>query len=317
MLVVFYAERKLAAFIQDRMGPTESGRYGTLQAIADLLKMIQKEDIIPSSADRPLFLFAPLFIFACVFTGFAVMPLGPGMRPSGMETGLFCMLAVVSLDVAGLLMAGRGAGNSKFSLLGAMRAASQVISYEVPLGLTVLSAALLCGSLDLQVISAQQGLFSPDKNYLFGLSGLGIDVSANGGILCWNIFRMPLFFLVFVIYYIATLAECNRAPFDLPEGESELVAGYHTEYSGFRFAIFFLAEYSMMTLVCMLGAILFLGGWNTPLPNISSLHLADYTSGNPAAFSGMAWGFFWLMSKAIFLCLTHIWVRWTFPRLRV
>ena len=313
VLVVFYAERKLAAFIQDRMGPTQAGRFGTLQAAADLLKLLQKEDIVPAGADRTFFLLAPLFIFCCVFAGFAVLPLGIAAPPSDTETGVFYLLAIISLDIAGLIMAGRSS-NSKFALMGALRAASQVISYEVPVGLCVLCAALLSGSLNLTEINAQQATGVP--NFLFGLRGLGINVGEVGGILSYNIVRMPLFGLVFLVYYIATLAECNRAPFDLPEGESELVGGFHTEYSGFRFALFFLSEYSIMILVSAMGAILFLGGSNTPFPNIGSLRLASYTGGGSTGTYATAASCFWLFTKTMLLCFSQIWVRWTFPRLR-
>lgn len=324
VLIVFYAERKLAAFIQDRFGPMEVGFYGTLQAFADLLKLIQKEEIIPTGADKLLFRVAPILIFTAIFLGFTILPVAPSLQPTNLPTGVFFMLAIVSADVIGLLMAG-WSSNSKFATIGAMRAVSQIISYEIPVGLCVLAVAMLSQTLDLQEICFQQGIWinylasteTTQTNYLFGLRYLGVDVTNVGGFLTWNIVRMPFFLVLYLIYYIATLAECNRAPFDMPEGESELVGGFHTEYTGFRWALFFLSEYAMMLLVSAVGVILFLGGWNTPFPNISSmLPLADLTSGEPTSILGMLWGMFWLISKTLFIAFTHIWVRWTYPRLR-
>ena len=316
VLVVFYTERKFAAFVQDRLGPMEVGKYGVLQPVADLLKLLQKEDIIPAKADRILFMIAPLLIFPAIFAGFSVVPLWPGFQASSMEVGVFFLLAIISLDVLGLLMAG-WASNSKFSLLGAMRAVAQIISYEIPLGLCVLCVAMLSQSLDLQEIALQQGIYSNSPNYLFGIKAWGIDVSAVGGILSWNIVRMPLFFIVYVVFYITSLAECNRAPFDIPEGESEIIGGFHTEYSGFRFATFFLAEYSMMVLVAFVGVILFLGAWNTPLSNIGTFALADWTSGAPGTLYGTLTGLFWIVLKTILVTSLQVIMRWTYPRLRV
>ncbi len=329
MYVIFavYAERKVSAFIQDRLGPMEVGYYGLLQTVADLLKLLQKEDIVPEKADRGLFLIAPLIIFTAVFAGFAVMPLTPGLVGSGAAVGVFYLLAIISIDIIGLLVAG-WSSNNKYSLLGSMRSVAQIISYEVPLGLTVLCVVVIAQTLDLQEISYQQGIwmnrytgsainYASEVNYLFGIKALGIDVTGVGGILTWNIFRMPLFFIAYIIFFIATLAESNRAPFDIPEAESELIGGYHTEYSGFRFAILFLAEYAMMLLVSFLGAVLFLGSWNTPFPNIGPLRLAEWTSGAPGTVYGNITGAFWLISKAFLAIFVQMWVRWTYPRLRV
>lgn len=313
VVVVFYAERKLAAFIQDRLGPMEVGPYGLLQAFADLLKMIQKEDLAPSSADRRVFLAAPILIFALVFTAFALLPAGPQHVPADAATGLLLMVAVVGLDVVGLLLSGY-ASNSKFSLLGSLRAISQMFSYEVPLGLCLLAVAVFSQSLNLYEIGLQQS--TGYGNWLFSLPFLKADVTLVGGFLSWNLVRMPLFAVLFVIFYICILAESNRAPFDLAEGESELVGGFHTEYSGFRWALFFLSEYAMMVLLCGLASILFLGGWNTPLPNIGPLRLADWTGADVWHWSGPIWAVFWLMLKTTGLCVSQIWVRWTFPRLR-
>jgi NADH-quinone oxidoreductase subunit H len=202
-------------------------------------------------------------------------------------------------------------------LYGAMRAVAQIVSYEIPLGLSILCVVMLTQTLDLQIISYQQGIFAPETTYLFGMRELGIDITGVGGFLSWNIIRNPFLMIAYVVFFIATLAECNRAPFDLPEGESELVAGFHTEYSGMRWALFMLSEYGMMLLVSLLGAILFLGSWNTPLPNIGPLKLADWTSGEPGTWFGYITGIFWLLSKAIFGILIQMWARWTLPRLRV
>lgn len=316
VVVGVYVERKVSAFIQDRTGPMEVGKWGLLQLIADLLKLIQKEDIVPAAADRRMFKFAPLMIFMAIFAGFALFPLSPSLRGSATPTGVFMLLAVVSLDILGMLMAG-WASNNKYSLLGAMRSVAQIISYEVPLGLSVLCVVLITQTLDLQEISFQQGFLSLEKNYLFGIKATGIEVNQYGGILTWNILRNPFLLIVFVIYFIASLAEANRAPFDLPEAESELIGGFHTEYSGFRWAIVMLSEYGMMLLVSILGTVLFLGSWNTPFPNIGSFTLGSWTSGQIGHWSSDLWGAFWLVSKAYFLILIQMWVRWTLPRLRV
>ncbi|WP_247233184.1 complex I subunit 1 family protein [Telluribacter sp. SYSU D00476] len=316
VVVGVYLERKVSAFIQDRLGPMEVGKWGLLQLFADLLKLLQKEDIVPKAADRWLFLLAPIVIFTAIFAGYAVLPLAPDLSGSGAAVGVFYLLTIVSIDVIGLLMAGWGS-NNKYSLFGAMRAVSQIISYEVPLGLSVLCVVMISQTLDLQVISYQQGIYSPDTNYLFGLKGLGLDVTQVGGFLTWNIFRNPFLLIAYVVFFIASLAECNRAPFDLPEGESEIVAGFHTEYSGMRWALLMLSEYGMMLLVSLLGAILFLGGWNTPFPNIGPVRLADWTSGEPGTIFGYLSGAFWLLSKAVLAVLVQMWVRWTLPRLRV
>jgi NADH-quinone oxidoreductase subunit H len=323
-VAAIYGERKIAAFIQDRLGPMETGYKGILQTIADLVKLLQKEDIINRSADSLLFRLGPAVIFVVIFTGFAVIPLTASLNGAGIETGVYFLLAVISLDVIGILMSGWGS-NSKFSLFGAMRSVAQIVSYEVPLGLSVLCVVMFAQSMNLQEISLQQGIFinsfqSPgvqdQSNYLFGVMS-SVDITEVGGILSWNLLRMPAFIFVFIIFFIAGLSESNRAPFDIPEAESELVGGYHTEYTGFRFAIIMLSEYGMMLLVCLLASVLFLGSWNTPFPNIGSLRLAEWTSGVPGSLAGNIWGAFWLLSKTLFLIFVQMWVRWTYPRLRV
>lgn len=310
-----YAERKISAFIQDRMGPMETGKFGILQTTADIVKLIQKEDIVPAAADRLLFKLAPLIIFTAVFAGFAVVPLSSGIDGAGLEIGVFYLIAIISLDVLGILMAGWGS-NSKFSLYGALRSVAQIISYEIPLGLSILCVVVISQTLDLQDISVSQGIFSTEPVFLLGIIK-SVDVSDWGGIFTWNVIQSPLLIPVFAIFFIASLAECNRAPFDLPEAESELIGGYHTEYSGFRWAFFMLAEYGMMLLVSVLAAVLFFGSWNTPLPNLGPVRLADWTTGAPGSATGYLWGAFWLLAKSALGIFMHMWIRWTYPRLRI
>lgn len=293
VILIYYAERKLAAFIQDRLGPTHVGKWGMLQPFADLIKLIQKEFILPKGADRVLFMVAPFILFTAVFTAWSVVPLF-GISGPKFSVGVVFALGIVGLDIIGLLMAG-WASHSKYSLIGALRTIAQMVSYEVPLTLSVLCAIAWLGSADLTILNQNQSI-----GYY----------SWQTGFLAWSIFQNPLLIPAFGIFYIASLAECNRTPFDLPEGESELVGGFHTEYSGFRWALFFLAEYALMLLVCALAALLFLGGGNSPLPNLGSIALNNWTQGG-------VWFFIWLMGKTLVLALTHIWVRWTYPRLRM
>jgi NADH-quinone oxidoreductase subunit H len=314
--MAIYAERKVAAFIQDRMGPMEVGYYGLAQSIADLLKLIQKEDIVTDKADKLIFRIAPIVIFTTVFAGFAVIPLSASWNGANISTGLFFLLAIVSLDVIGIVMAG-WSSNNKYSMMGTMRAAAQLISYEVPLGLSVVCVCMVSQTLDLQQISYQQSTLTTQPEFLFGIRAIGIETNNLGGVFLWNVFRMPLLALAWVIFFISSLAESNRAPFDLPEAESEIVAGFQTEYSGFRWAVIMLAEYGMMMLVSILGAILFFGSWTSPLPNVGPLRLSDWTNGTPGSIASYVWGTFWLLSKALFFIILQMWIRWTFPRLRV
>jgi NADH-quinone oxidoreductase subunit H len=300
-----YAERKVSAFIQDRLGPTETGKFGSLQTFADILKMLQKEIITPTAADKVLFMLAPVIIFVAVYMGFAALPWAPGLVPAHLNIGLYYIFAIISIETLGILMAGWGS-NNKYSILGAMRSAAQIISYEIPAGFALIAVVMIAQSLDLQEIAVQQGILSAEKIKCLGFW----DVSATGGLFAWNIFRAPHLIIAFVIYFIASLAESNRAPFDIPEAESELVAGFHTEFTGLRFAFVFLAEYSMMFLVSMVAVILFLGAWNTPLLNIGVLQLANWTTGS-------IWGILWILVKTLALVGVQMWIRWTLPRLRV
>lgn len=303
-LFAVYAERKIAGFVQDRLGPMETGKYGLLQTFADILKLLQKELINPSAADKILFTIAPVIIFGAVFIGYSVVPWAPDFIPANTHTGLFFIMAVVSIDALGILMAG-WSSNNKYSLMGSIRAIAQMVSYEIPVGLSLIAAVMITQTLNLNEIAFNQGILSIETIKFLGFW----DVSDIGGIVAWNIFQAPHLMVVYIIFFIATLAECNRAPFDIPEAESELIGGFHTEYGGIRFAFLFLSEYAMMFLVAMLGVVIFLGGWNTPLPNIGSLRLADWTT-------GLFWGIFWTLSKSLLIVGVQMWIRWTLPRFR-
>lgn len=311
-LIAVWGERKISAFIQDRLGPMEVGPYGALQSIADVIKLVLKEGIVPQAAYPTLFVLAPVIIFVSVFAGMGGLPFSAAAETPSVNVGLLYILGILSIDVMGLLMAGWGS-NNKYALLGSARAVAQIISYEVPASLALLCVVMMYGSLDLQVMSLEQGIFAENKVYLLGIW----ETQHIGGLTTWAVIRYPHLFIAFVIYLIAGLAECNRAPFDLPEAESELVAGYHVEYSGFRFALMMLAEYGKMLVVGLIGAVVFLGSWNTLLPNMGPLALADWTSGTPDTFSGYAWGVSWLLVKALAIVFLFMWVRWTYPRVRV
>ncbi|MDP6124167.1 MAG: NADH-quinone oxidoreductase subunit NuoH [Candidatus Latescibacteria bacterium] len=276
-LLLVYVERKVSAHVQDRLGPMRTGFHGLLQTLADAFKLLFKEQIEPEQSDKLLFVLAPGVVFMGAFAALAALPLGMGITAADLNVGLMYILAMTSVSVVGIIMAG-WASNNKWSLLGAMRSAAQIVSYEVPASFGVLTAVVLAGSLNMGEISAAQ----------------------SGGIWNWFVFQSPFGFLAFVMLFIAGLAETNRVPFDIPEAESELVAGYHTEYSGMRFAFFFMAEYVNMLIVACLGAVLFLGGWNGVLP------------GEPV-FAGIPW----LLAKVAVLMYVIVWLRWVLPRLRV
>jgi NADH-quinone oxidoreductase subunit H len=269
-------ERKVSAHIQNRLGPMRVGPHGALQTLADGVKLIFKEDHIPKSGDKLLFIAAPYLIFAFSFAVFAAIPFGQSILVSELDIGIFYITSISSVVVMGIIMAG-WASNSKWSLLGAMRSAAQIVSYEIPLGLSILTAVMLMQTLNMQEI-----------------------VKGQDGIWNWLIFRSPFTFLACIVYFISSIAEVNRTPFDLPEAESELVAGFHTEYSGMRFALFFIAEYANMFAVSAIASTLFLGGWQGVLPGY------DFLGGFP--------GF---VFKVLFLIFVMMWLRWTLPRLRV
>jgi NADH-quinone oxidoreductase subunit H len=276
-IVFTWMERKVAGFIQSRYGPMRVGRWhGVAQPVADMLKILQKEDIIPTEADHRLFILAPLIIFLGSLLAWAAIPFAPGFMAADLDLGLFFIFAVSGMAVIGILMAG-WASNNKWALYGAARGAAQIVSYEVPLALAVIPVVMAVGSLNMtDIVTAQQG----------GIAG-------------WFLFRNPFLFLAFIVYFICSVAEVNRTPFDLPETESELVAGYHTEYTGMRFAFFFLAEYANLFLVSCIATAVFLGGWWNPVPGLNFA---------PALM---------FVIKASLLVFLQMWLRWTLPRLRV
>lgn len=300
-LVGVYAERKIAAFIQDRVGPDEVGYKGTLQTFADIIKLLQKEIIVPHSADKILFWIAPVLIFASVFAGFAVLPFTKSGFYVNIDLGVLWVMTIVSIDVIGILMAG-WASNNKYSLFGAFRAISQMIAYEIPLGFSILSIAIIYGTLNIESIISMQSIEGYQKGFW--------NMKDWGGFFLWSVFQHPHLFFVFFIFFIAGTAECNRAPFDIPEAESELIAGYHTEYGGFAFATIMLAEYANMLIISLLSVIMFWGGWNSPFPNLGPLKLYSYTN------EGFFWSSFWLLSKSFTLLFIMMWIRWSWPRFR-
>lgn len=277
-----YAERKISADIQGRLGPNRVGPYGILQVLADGIKMVSKEDIAPSTSDKFLFYLAPFFCLFGVIATFAVMPVSSGFTLSNLNVGIFYLVAISSLVGVGIFLGGY-ASNSKWSLLGGMRGASQIVSYEIPVTLSIMSVVIITGSLSFEGVLKLQG-------------GLPHE---------WLIFHNPFMFLSFFILFIAGLAETNRAPFDLPEAESELVSGYHTEYTGIRFGLFALAEYMEVFVVSAVGSALFLGGYLVP-----------FGLGGDGAI-GQLLQIAIFIGKALALYYIVIWIRWTFPRLRV
>ena len=274
--VLIWLERKLVAWMQQRRGPNRCGPFGLLQPIADAVKLVIKENVFPSGVDRVTYFIAPLMSFIPALTAFAVVPFGDPvtifghrveLQISGANIGVLFMLALSSLAVYGAVLAG-WSSNNKYSLLGGLRTSAQMISYEIPSGLTMVTIVLLAGSLNLKDV---------------------VDAQAANGV--WNILPQ---FLGFVIFLIASIAEMNRAPFDMGEAESELVAGYHTEYSGFRFAMFYMGEYVNMVTLSALGTVLFLGGWHGPV----------------------LWPIVWFVIKIFAFIFLFMWIRATLPRIR-
>jgi NADH-quinone oxidoreductase subunit H len=288
-LVAIYMELKVSAFMQDKLGPMRTGPWGMLQPVAEIVKLLQKEDITPYAADKALYNIAPYLIFIGAYTAFAVIPFSSYFVPAGINIGLFFVLAVSSFAVLGLFVGG-WASNNKYSLMGAMRSVAQIISYEIPAAMAILGVAAMANSLDMNtIIQHQQGGFW--NWFVFG---------GPGGVA--KLWVLPFTLAMFIIYLIATLAETNRTPFDIPEGESEIVAGYHTEYGGMKFAIFFLAEYANMFVVSALITIIFCGGWSSPF--------GDF-------LNSPIWQAAWFILKAMGFVFLQIWLRWTLPRLRV
>ncbi|MCZ7611136.1 MAG: NADH-quinone oxidoreductase subunit NuoH [Ignavibacterium sp.] len=296
-LLAVLAERKVSAHMQDRLGPMRIGWHGWNQTIADIIKLIQKEDIVASDTDKPLFNFAPILVFAGSYAAFAAIPFSSYYIGSEVDLGIFYIIAVTGLVVAGILMAG-WASNNKYSLLGSMRSVAQIVSYEIPTMLVVLSLVMVSETMSLHTLSEMQtGYFW--NWYIFGGPGFSLT----------KFLLIPSMIIGFIIIYISTLAEVNRVPFDIPEAESELVAGYHTEYSGMKFAMFFLAEYANMYAVSAIVAALFFGGYQSPVGYLGNL-------------LGVEWlipieQFLWFAAKGLFFVFVQMWLRWTLPRLRV
>jgi len=285
-LLYVYVETKVAGFMQDRIGPKRVGPHGLLQTVADALKLMFKEAIYPAGADKKLFIIAPCLVVLGAFLSFVVIPFGSRLQAADLNVGVFYVVAVSSLSTVGLIMAG-WASNNKYALFGAMRSAAQIVSYEIPAVMILLTVVMMVGSLSLQDLVWAQA----------------------GGLPNWFLFRFfPLMPVAFLIFFTAGLAECNRAPFDIPEAESELVAGFHTEYSGFFFAMFFMAEYTEMFIISAVTSVLFLGGWWAPHPALQHFSLFGVVVGL---------GPLWLLAKAFFLVFVMMWLRWTLPRLRV
>ena len=292
-LFAVWLERKVSAHMQCRLGPMEVGPHGLLQTLADGIKLTVKEDIIPRVADKPLFILAPVIVFTGILIRFVPLPFGPGLVASDLDLGLFFVAAVGSVEVIGVIMAG-WASNNKWSLFGTIRTATQMVSYEIPIGIAFVAVIVCAGSFSLmEIVNVQQGWFWH-----------------------WFLFRNPFLLILSLIYLIASLAECKRAPFDLPEAESELVSGFHTEYAGMRFALFFLAEYAAMYLVSAVAVVLFFGGWWSGIPAIDGIGLAPDDSALTVTVGFlMKAGIF--MTKAIFLVFVQMWIRWTLPRVRL
>jgi len=300
-LLFIWMERKIAGRIQDRLGPTRvGGKFGWLQTLADGIKLIAKEDVTPTGADRMLFKAAPYVSFAASFAAYLALPFSNGWVGQNINVAVFFVIAVMGLEVFGVILAGYASG-SKWSLFGGMREAAQVVSYEVPVGLCVMIPVLLCGTMNMVTIGNMQA----------------------GWFTNWLVFHDPFTFIVFWVYFTCATASVNRAPFDLAEAESELVAGFHTEYSGLRWSFFFMAEYGSMFTVSGLAAVLFFGGWNGPVPIFDILgwsytpdELASGTFRVTGYLANLA-GCLNFMFKALVGVTVMMWIRWSLPRLRI
>ena len=296
VLVIVWLERKISAAAQQRIGPEFAGPLGLLQSLADGLKLVFKEDPIPAKADPLLFTLGPVIVLFPVILAYAVVPFGDHLILTNIQLGVFFWIAVSSIVPIGLLMSGY-ASNNKYSFLGGLRATAQALSYEIPLALCILSIVLLSNSLSTEEIVKEQASF---------------------GLLGWNLWRQPIGFIAFLI---SALAECERLPFDLPEAEEELIAGYQTEYGGMKFALFYLGSYINLFLSALFVSILYLGGWNSPLGDSFFHPIEDYFSQsflNPD-FQVLE-GFFaisWTLLKAYLFIFFTILTRWTLPRVRI
>ena len=269
------AERKVIGYMQIRIGPNRVGYWGILQPFADVLKLLIKEVIVPSGANKFLFVLAPVLAIMPALAAWAVVPLSPELVLADIDAGLLYVMAITSMGVYGVIVAG-WASNSKYAFLGGLRSAAQIVSYEIAMGFALVCVLMVSGSLN--------------------LSDIVVEQQTSWGMLGWNL--IPLF-PMFMVYFISGVAETNRAPFDVAEGESEIVAGFHVEYSGMAFAVFFLAEYANMILISFLASIMFLGGWLSPFP-------ASWGAlGSP--------GFLWLFAKAFVVVSSFLWFRATFP----
>ena len=296
-LIGVYLERKVSAHMQDRLGPMRVGWHGVFQTVADFVKMLQKEDATSTEIDKKLYNIAPVLVFTGTFAAYAAIPFSSKLIGSEVEVGIFYVLAISSLVVAGILMAG-WSSNNKYSLLGAMRSAAQIISYEIPTVLVVLSMVMLAGTLSLEKFSSMQTAYFWNWN-IFGGAEFGFT----------KFLLIPFMVVGFIIIFISTLAEVNRTPFDIPEAESELVAGYFTEYCGMKWAMFMLSEYGNMFAVSAIVTILFFGGYQSPVGYLgNTLHLpwlVPFEQG------------FWFIAKGWIFIFVQMWLRWTLPRLRV
>ncbi|PMB00852.1 NADH-quinone oxidoreductase subunit H [Fischerella thermalis CCMEE 5268] len=293
VLTCVWLERKISAAAQQRIGPEYIGPLGLLAPVADGLKLVFKEDVVPAKSDRVLFTLGPIIVVLPVFLSYLIVPFGQNILITDVGMGVFLWIALSSIQPIGLLMAGY-ASNNKYSLLGGLRAAAQSISYEIPLALAVLAIAMMSNSLStVDIVNQQSGY----------------------GILGWNIWRQPV---GFIIFWIAALAECERLPFDLPEAEEELVAGYQTEYSGMKFALFYLSSYVNLVLSALLVSVLYLGGWDFPIPISTLASWFGVSEVNPVLQVVTAsLGITMTLLKAYFLVFLAILLRWTVPRVRI